>query len=97
MVSRLETMTLMAANLPLTAIRSQIASGIDIFVHLGRLRDKSRKVLNITEVLGMENGEVLLQDLYSFQEIESRDGKVSGKLVKTGTLRHKEKLQMAGL
>ena len=45
----------------------------------------------------MENGEVLLQDLYSFQEIESRDGKVSGKLVKTGTLRHKEKLQMAGL
>ena len=97
MVSPLETMTLMAANLPLTAIRSQIASGIDIFVHLGRLRDKSRKVLNITEVLGMENGEVLLQDLYSFQEIESRDGKVSGKLVKTGTLRHKEKLQMAGL
>ena len=62
MMSRLETMVLMGMELPLTAIRSQIASGLDILVHLGRMRDKSRKVLTITEVTGMQEGEIVLKD-----------------------------------
>lgn len=68
MLSRLETMVLMGMDLPLQAIRSQIASGIDLFVHLGRLRDKSRKVLAIAEVVGMEAGEIRLNELFRFVE-----------------------------
>ena len=68
MMSRLETMVLMGMELPLTAIRSQIASGLDILVHLGRMRDKSRKVLTITEVTGMQEGEIVLKDLYRYVE-----------------------------
>ena len=64
MLSRLETMVLMGMELPLAAIRSQIASGLDILVHLGRMRDKSRKVLAITEVIGMQDGEIVLTALY---------------------------------
>lgn len=65
-VSRLETMVLMGMEIPLDAIRRQIASGVDILVHLGRLKDKSRKLLEISEVLGFENGEVKLQTLFSY-------------------------------
>lgn len=98
MISRLETMVLMGGvELPVSAIRSQIASGIDVFVHLGRLRDKSRKVLSITEVSGFENGEILLNELYRFQELEERDGKIQGELKKVGELQHKEKLKNAGI
>lgn len=68
MLSRLETMTLMAADIPLTAVRGQIASAIDILVHLGRLRDRSRRVLEITEVTGYAEGEIQLNPLYRFEE-----------------------------
>ena len=75
MLSRLETMVLMGMDLPLPAIRRQIASGIDILVHLGRLRDKSRKVLEVTEVTGYQDGEILLQPIYIFEETGEKDGK----------------------
>ena len=68
MLLRLETMVLMGADLPLAAIRSQIASAIDIFIHLGRLRDRSRKVLEIEEVTGIEDGEIVLHPLFQFKE-----------------------------
>ena len=66
MISRVETMVLMGMTLPLEAIRRQIASGIDLMVHLGRLPDKSRRVLEITEVLGFEEGEVKLETLFGW-------------------------------
>ena len=97
MIHRLETMVLMGMELPVAAIRGQIVSGIDIFIHLGRLRDKSRKVLEITEVIGCENGEIRLNPLYRFEELgESSDGNVVGKLQKTGGLLHEGKLKAAG-
>lgn len=68
MIARLETMVLMGMELPLAAIRRQIAGGVDLIVHLGRLRDKSRRVLSVSEVVGYEQGEVLLSVLYEFQE-----------------------------
>ena len=98
MISRLETMVLMGnIELPIAAIRSQIASGIDIFVHLGRLRDKSRKVLSVTEVVGMENGEIVLNELFRFCEKMEREGRIQGELKKVGSLKHKEKLRNAGV
>lgn len=98
MLSRLENMILMGIEIPLAAIRQQIASGIDIIVHLGRLRDRSRKVLEITEILGYEEGEIRLSSLYCFEEEGERaDGKLSGSLKKKGELCHVEKLQYAGL
>lgn len=97
MLSRLETMVLMGMDLPLPAIRSQIASGIDIFVHLGRLRDKSRKVLSITEVEGFVEGEILLNELYRFEETGEENGMIQGGLVKVGSLLHQEKLLASGL
>ena len=86
MISRLETMVLMGMELPLTAIRSQIASGLDILVHLGRMRDKSRKVLTITEVTGMQEGEIVLKDLYRYVEKPSDGEAVCGELQRVGTL-----------
>ena len=98
MLSRLENMVLMGMDLPLAAIRNQIASGVDIIVHLGRIRDKSRKVLEITEVVGCENGEIRLNPLYCFEELgESSEGTVVGKLQKKGGLLHEGKLKAAGL
>ena len=98
MLSRLENMVLMGMDLPLPAIRNQIASGVDIIVHLGRIRDKSRKVLEITEVVGCENGEIRLNPLYCFEELgESSEGTVFGKLQKKGGLLHEGKLKAAGL
>jgi pilus assembly protein CpaF len=98
MLSRLENMILMGIEIPLAAIKQQIASGIDIIIHLGRLRDKSRKVLEIVEVLGYEDGDILLQPLYQFvEEGEDRDGKILGALQKKGELTYVEKLQSAGL
>ena len=78
MLSRLETMVLMGMEIPLSAVQRQIASAIDIIVHLGRLRDKSRKVLQIVEVLGYENEEIQLQTLYEFQERQVVDGRIQG-------------------
>lgn len=98
MIARLETMVLMGGvELPLSAIRSQIASGIDIFVHLGRLRDKSRKVLSITEVAGYENGAIILNEIYRFREEKELEGRIFGSLEKVGELQHKEKLRNAGI
>ena len=98
MISRLETMVLMGMDLPIEAVRRQIASGIDIFVHLGRLRDKSRRVLQIVEVLKYENGDILLNTLFEYEEIgENEKGKVVSRLCKKGELVHKEKLMAAGL
>ncbi len=98
MLSRLENMILMGMEIPLQAIRRQIASGIDIIVHLGRLRDKSRKVLEIVEVKGYEDDEILLSPLYRFEEEgEAADGKILGVLRKEGELGYVEKLQSAGL
>ncbi|HIQ75732.1 MAG TPA: CpaF family protein [Candidatus Cottocaccamicrobium excrementipullorum] len=74
MLSRLESMVLMAADLPLTAIRSQICAAIDVLIHLGRLRDRSRRVLAISEVLGMSQGEIQLNPLFVFQEEENLNG-----------------------
>lgn len=97
MIARLETMVLMGMELPLAAIRRQIAGGVDLIVHLGRLRDKSRRVLSVSEVVGFEQGEVLLSTLYEFQETGERNGKVQGMWKKTGALVHTEKLQQAGI
>ena len=97
MMSRLETMVLMGMELPLTAIRSQIASGLDILVHLGRMRDKSRKVLTITEVTGMQEGEIVLKDLYRYVENPSDGEAVCGELQRVGTLFNQEKCKRAGI
>ena len=89
MLSRLETMVLMGIEMPLLAIRSQIASGIDIVIHLGRLHDKSRKVLEIDEVIGLKDGEIILKKLFELQK-----GKTTMELKKiTNNLTHKEKLR----
>lgn len=100
MLARLETMVLMAMELPLEAVRRQIASGVDIIVHLARLRDKSRKVLTITEVLGFERGEIVTRELYEFEESGGGapcEGCVTGSLVKKNDLQSVEKLLRAGL
>ena len=97
-ILRLETMILMAAQIPIAAIRQQISSGVDIIVHLGRLRDKSRRVLEITEVSGVEQGEIQLNPLFQFVETGKKEGqKVLGVLKKTGEVKHVRKLQAAGL
>lgn len=99
MLKRLETMVLSAAPLPLEAIRQQIASAIDIIIHLGRLRDKSRRVLEISEVAGYINGEIKLNPLYLFKETDDANKRtVQGGLYYTGnTLLNINKLKMAGM
>ncbi len=98
MLSRLETMALMGMDLPLPAIRRQIASGIDIIVHLGRLRDKTRKVLEIAEVSGMDQEEIRLETLCIFEETsEKGEREVRGKLVYKKELSDRQKLAAAGL
>jgi pilus assembly protein CpaF len=97
LLGRLEMMVLMGMELPLSAIRRQIASGVDIIVQLGRLRDKSRRVLEITEVCGMEQGEIVLNPLYCFAEHGEENGKIRGLLEKQGTLKNQSKLSMAGI
>lgn len=89
MLSRLEVMVLMGAELPLDAIRSQIASALDIMVHLGRLKDGSRKVLSIVEIGGYKNGKVEQKPLFVYDREEKR-------LKKTGELKAREKLADAG-
>ncbi len=98
MISRLETMVLMGMDLPLSAIRRQIASGIDLIIHLGRLRDRTRKVLEIAEVVGMDGEEIRLETLCQYEEDSVRETKeVHGKLVFKKGLYHKQKLAAAGL
>lgn len=96
-VSRLETMVLMGMELPIIAIRKQIVSGFDLMIHLGRLRDGSRKVLEIAEPLCVEKEEVKLHTIYRFQETkESKKGSIEGIFVKEGKLQNVEKLHAAG-
>lgn len=98
MLSRLENMVLMGMELPLAAIRQQISSGIDIIVHLGRLRDRSRRVLEITEIAGCEENEIRLNPLFVFEEAgEDSGGRVIGRLQKKGTLLRENKLRAAGM
>lgn len=98
MLARLENMVLMGMDIPLKAIRQQIASGIDVIVHLGRLRDKSRRVLEIIEVMGCEGDKIVLNPLYVFEETgEDGEGNVLGELKKKGTIQNEKKLQTAGL
>lgn len=96
MLGRLETMVLMGMELPVAAIRGQIASGIDLLVHLGRLRDKSRKMLEIAELEGVFDGEIRLNSLYRFRETGEEKGKIQGTWEKTGELLHREKWIAAG-
>lgn len=97
MLSRLETMVLMGMDLPLLAVRGQIASGIDILVHLGRMRDRTRKVLQVWEILGICDGQVQMHPLYEFQEADSDSDKVSGQWVRREQLFCKERLIERGL
>lgn len=98
MLSRLETMFLMGMEIPLEAIRRQIASGIDIIVHLGRLRDKSRKILEVTELAGYEKGSFVLNPLFVYEEQgEDERGNLLGILQQKGELIHDKKLRAAGM
>lgn len=99
MLSRLETMVLSGAILPVEVVRKQISSAIDIMVHLTRLRDRSRKVVEISEVLGVRDGEIKLNPLYQFvEEGETEDGKIIGELKLAGNnLVDRAKLRLAGI
>ena len=100
MLSRLETMVLQGTSgMPLEAIKQQIASALDIIIHLSRLRDKSRKTMEITEVIGYENGKIILNPLYVFEEDEkSTLEHVSGKLVRTkNPMKNTMKLRQSGI
>ena len=97
MLNRLETMVLMGMDIPMNAIRSQIASAIDIIVHLGRLRDRTRKVLKIDEVLDCVNGEIKLNPLFEFVEYGETEELVEGKLEARNRLVNTEKLERSGL
>lgn len=91
-------MILMGMDIPALAVRRQLASGIDFMIHLGRLRDKRRVILEITEIDGCVDGEIVLNPIYRFCETERHNcGKVLGDWIKVGEMRHTEKLIMAGL
>ena len=96
MLQRLETMMMMGIEMPLPAISRQVASGLDIIIHLGRIRDRSRKVMEIVEVLGYENGNINIETLFEFQEKGVEDGKIKGEFVKVSELRKRDKLLAAG-
>ncbi|MCF0131955.1 MAG: CpaF family protein [Pseudobutyrivibrio sp.] len=97
-LSRLEVMTMMAGEeMPLNAIRQQIAAGIDIVVQLSRIRDGSRKLIEISEIDAFENGEIKLNTLYRFYELEEIDGKVTGEWRRESDLKHQGKLKRRGL
>lgn len=96
MLHRLETMMMMGIDLPLQAIQRQIASALDIIIHLGRLRDKSRRVLQIEEVLDCSDGRIRTGTLYEFREEGTENEKIKGSLVKAGEIRNRSKLMAAG-
>jgi pilus assembly protein CpaF len=99
MLSRLETMVLMAGmDLPLRAIREQISSAVDLIVHQNRLKDGSRKIVNITEVQGMEGDVIVMQDVFVFEQTDVQEGKIVGKLKATGIRPHfVEKFEVMGI
>ena len=96
MLHRLETMMMMGIDLPLAAIQRQIASALDVIIHLGRLRDKSRRVLKIEEITGYEEGRIKTETLYEFREEGMEHETVKGNLVKVGEIRNRDKLVEAG-
>lgn len=97
MMTRLETMILMGIDMPVTAIRQQLTSAIDIIIHLGRLRDKTRRVLQIAEVVGVSRGEVKFNKLFEFAENAESNGRVLGELKATGNkLVNTQKMYFAG-
>lgn len=96
MITRLETMVFMGMDLPLPAIQRQIASGVDILIHLGRFRDKSRKLVSIEEIIGCDSEGVKLNMLYQFQETGEKGGRVKGKWVKINEMENRGKLLAAG-
>lgn len=96
MLTRLETMVLMRADMPVLAIRQQIASAVDIIIQLGRLRDKSRRCLEICEVIGLEGGEFVVNKLFEFRERGLEDGRIVGTLEKINDLHNTAKLMSAG-
>ena len=98
MLYRLETMVMMGMDIPLLAVRRQLASGIDLMIHLGRLRDKRRVILEISEIDGCRDGEIAVNPLYRFVEKTcDENGCVSGEWIQVGELQNKEKLFMAGI
>lgn len=97
MMTRLETMILMGMDMPVAAIRQQLTSAIDIIIHLGRLRDKTRRVLQIAEVVGVSRGEVKFNKLFEFAENAESNGLVLGELKATGNkLVNTQKMHFAG-
>lgn len=92
MISRLETMVLTGVEIPLQAVRMQISQAVDIVVHLGRLRDRTRRVLCVSEVLGVENGQVRLNTLFEFVETGEQNGRIEGNLFKINELMNVDKL-----
>lgn len=97
MMIRLVTMILMGYDMPVLAIKQQLAAAIDIVVHLGRLRDNSRRVLEISEVNGVVDGEIVLRPIYRFHETSNGRGKVTGSLQREQDLLHVDKLLMSGI
>ena len=97
MLSRLETMILLGMELPISAVRGQLSSGIDMIVHLGRLRDRSRKLLEVVEVTGMEEGQIKLSALYRFRETGEKDGRIIGCWEKENEITHRFKFERAGI
>ncbi len=97
MMLRLETMILMGYDMPVLAIRQHLSAAIDIVVHLGRLRDNSRRVLEICELIGVEEGEIVLRPLYEFVERGEEQGKVVGSLVRKNDLFNQKKLRQSGI
>lgn len=94
---RLETMIMLNTEIPLAALRRQIASGVDILIHLGRLRDKSRRLLEIREVIGIKDNEINTELLYEFCEEGVEDGFIKGAFIKRGVIQHRDKLFRAGI
>lgn len=97
MLSRLESLVLLGADIPLLAVRKQIASAIDLIVHLTRLRDRSRRVQEITEVMDCRDGDIKLNPIYVFEETGEENGRVKGRLNKASELQNTEKLRRAGI
>ena len=96
MLHRIETMKMMGIDLPLQAIQRQVASALDIIIHLGRIRDKTRKVLMIEEILGYEDGKIQTKTLYEFKEVGTENEKVKGSIMKVAELENTGKLVAAG-
>ena len=97
MLFRLETMVLMGVDLPVSAIRGQIASAFDLLIHITRLRDRSRKIVQVSEITGIKNGEICLHSLYEFNEIGEKDGKIEGMFVREDRLLFTKKIRERGL